>query len=594
MGIPRFFGQIIEKFPKTHFWKANQHIDHFFIDFNSIVYDTHASIDKEKTNQMSTSQYESFLIKQVVAALTKMIVEVAKPKKTCYIAMDGPAPRAKMIQQRWRRFKGYHDEIYFTELKKKHGIEIPKHNWKTVNVSPGTKFMEKLSFEIVKAIKESKFNKHQKSLKIIFSDSNIPGEGEHKFMPMVRSLVNKKDETVCMYSPDADVIVLAMSTHKSNILILRRPRIDSEIETKQYISQGVEYFYLDIDVYRAAFIEANIGVDIGKDEVRIITDYVFLTFLGGNDFVIPIPYLQIKKERALDILINLYRKYLPLYSEYLIYFVKGQPMINMQFFKSIIDEIVRSEDYYMRGIQIRINKVKNEGLGDERRLSNEEGKTLYEKERAQYEHYPYYSKLHPEYKKYEPIFSKLNFSLPKHEWKHQYYQHFFNISMEDQEEYNSYRSKVCLNYLEAFVFTLRYYFNSTPPSWNWFYHFRAPPTISDLKINLDKFIPDLNKIQFECGKPYQPFDQLMMILPPQLGDYLPKGYGKLMDDELLPYYPIGFELDVIIGEKHIYAEPILPIIDDKKVINETKKIKLSTLDKKRNQLGTKPFEFQKK
>ena len=72
--------------------------------------------------------------------------------------------------------------------------------------------------------------------------------------------------------------------------------------------------------------------------------------------------------------------------------------------------------------------------------------------------------------------------------------------------------------------------------------------------------------------PFKPFDQLMMVLPPQ-NDILPKSYRKLMKDEILKeYYPETFELDILAGEKFIYSEPLLPDIDVAKVMALTAEV----------------------
>ena len=165
------------------------------------------------------------------------------------------------------------------------------------------------------------------------------------------------------------------------------------------------------------------------------------------------------------------------------------------FFTHIFESIVKSEDYYMRGIQMRMNRVRD-GQGDEGKLEKEEGKTLYEKDVIRYEHYEYYSKLHPHYDKFKPVFQKFDFIKPKHVWKPIYYEHFYGINPDVLPEYNVYRTKICQNYLESLIFTLRYYFEGIP-SWTWYYRFRAPPVASDLLVNLSKFVKNINDIKFQ-------------------------------------------------------------------------------------------------
>ena len=608
MGIPAFFRQIIEKYPKTHSPSIDKKIDYFFVDFNSIIYDSYVKIMKKNKIYASNTQFENFLITEVVKTIVEMTINVVKPQKLLYIALDGSAPRAKMVQQRWRRYKHIKEHDYQLELIEKYEIEKPSITWDTSShIAPGTKFMKKLSTTLKKKINSGALSKHNKDLDIILSDSTVPGEGEHKFLPLIREMKNL-DDTICIYSPDADMIVLSMATMKKNIWILRKVKTtdDASDVEKSYRSNGSEYLYLSIDEYVGAFInklgfsEDTMVKDKKLDNVRIVIDYVFLTFFGGNDFVMPIPYLKIREERkagsntgGLGILMNIYQQLLSSEHDYLIIIKDGKYIVNMTFLIHIFESIVKSEDYFMRGIQMRMDKVK-EGFGDELKLDKEEGKTLYEKDMIRYNHYEYYSKLHPFYEKYKPIFDKFNFSKPKHIWKPIYYEHFFGIKPNVLPEYNTYRTKVCINYLESLIFTLRYYFEGVP-SWNWHYRFRAPPVASDLLTNLTKFVHDINTIKFVMGEPYKQFDQLMMILPPQMGNLLPKSYHNLMKDKLLPYYPIGFELDVVLGGKHIYSEPVLPFIDDKVVIEATQRVdkSLTKEERERNTISMEPYVKKK-
>ena len=125
MGIPAFFRQIIEKYPKTHCWNDDQKIDCFFVDFNSIIYDAYFKAEKDSSAKITTLQFEKLLIEKVIEEV-KSMADLINPSESLYLAMDGTAPRAKMIQQRWRRYKGEKDEKYFDELRKIHGEEKRK------------------------------------------------------------------------------------------------------------------------------------------------------------------------------------------------------------------------------------------------------------------------------------------------------------------------------------------------------------------------------------------------------------------------------------------------------------------------------------
>ena len=114
MGIPTFFRKIINDYPDTIMsWKTLEHVDYFYIDFNAIIYNIVHEIDKKTPPK----EYEKRILGNINKYLQKIICEIVKPQKGVYIAFDGSVPRAKMIQQRFRRFKGIKEKAYFEELK---------------------------------------------------------------------------------------------------------------------------------------------------------------------------------------------------------------------------------------------------------------------------------------------------------------------------------------------------------------------------------------------------------------------------------------------------------------------------------------------
>ena len=224
MGVPTLFLSII----KNKYYKnvhngvkdGNVDCDYFFLDYNGVVYKIYEKIKKNiEGHNMSKDKIEELLIEEVIKYTRYLICDVVKPKKMTYISLDGPAPRAKMVQQRSRRYIGYHDKIYLQNAKKKYNISSDNNEWdSSANISPGTNFMEKFSNALIKVMKEKGFSIHNSKMEVLLSNSNVPGEGEHKFLPIIR-LMRKKKSTenlkVYMYGSDADLIILAISTHKS-------------------------------------------------------------------------------------------------------------------------------------------------------------------------------------------------------------------------------------------------------------------------------------------------------------------------------------------------------------------------------------------
>jgi len=579
MGIPSYFRTILENYPNVIYANSKKKTDYFLIDFNSIIYSQIPKVDMQKNGNKTKIQIENLIIKYTIAYLKHAICDFVKPQKMIYFAFDGVAPRAKMTQQRWRRFKSIKENDFDNYLQKKYNL--PKEvNFDKKSISPGTKFMEKMSKQLQKAIKSGSFSTHTKNkLEYILSDSSIPGEGEHKYMNIIKNVTNKK-ENITLFSPDADVIVLAVSSNVNNIRILRMPQ---HLEREYYPTQ--EFIYLDIDEFKKILLSGILEVNSSFDIRNVFTDYIFLTILEGNDFVMAVPYLNMKKDK-MRTLMKIYRKILNKNKEYLIIVQKEKVSINRKFFIEFLDEISKNEERMLKNIQKRMHRTrKNRQLN---RFEKEKDQEPHQVEKCRFEHEEYFSEYNPEYKKYNKIFNKVNYF--NENWKCDYYGHFLEIDCHNDKEYEMYLRKVCQNYIEALIFNMEYYL-FTSPAWRWHYRFRCAPCISDL-LQYIKSVPTALDVNLDKSTPYTPLQQLFMILPPQSKSYLPKKYGDLMVNEcspLIQYFPTDFELDVLAGEKFIYSEPILPELNDVKILRELEGIKLTKTEENRNKLNYEPI-----
>jgi len=577
MGIPSYFKTILSKYPQAIQKKLKNKIEYFFIDFNSIIYDSVVKIDFEKHKNKSMTQLENILIKEVIKDLQDLICKQVKPSKMVYIAMDGVAPRAKMIQQRFRRYKGIIETEFKNELKEKYNIPIYKSF--TGMFSPGTKFMIKLSKQIEKAIKDKKFSKHtKKELQFILSDTSNPGEGEHKYMPKLRELVTSNSKSnVVVLSPDADVIVLSMLSKKKNVFIMRPTKDMGNF------ALDVNFVYLEVDFVSNVFIETLMG-ESTKDKDRLLYDYIFLTSIEGNDFVIPIKFMKMKIDN-MRLLTKFYNEVSE--SEYLVDITDSGFKINKSFFMRILQKIADIEQHKFQGLMKRIHYTKK---NNNQNNSKENGKSPYEIAVSRFEHKAYYDKQNPNYHKYIKEFSKIDYW--KDDWKEQYYDYFLQINTKNEKEYNYFMKRVCQNYLEGFYFNMEYYITGIP-AWRWHYRYRCAPMASDL-LTYMKHYPKCLDIKIDKLTPYTQLQQLFMIIPPQLKSLLPPKYAKLVDtvdSGLVQYFPLKFELDVVMGDKFIYSEPNLPDFNDEKVIEVLEKIKLSKTDENRNKLSDSVIEI---
>ena len=132
--------------------------------------------------------------------------------------------------------------------------------WDTNAITTGTYFMKKINNSIREWIKD------QNNYKIIFSDSNERGEGEHKILQYIKE---NNIKTSVIYGLDADLIMLSMVSGKENIYLLRE-RTEYNIENTEN-----EYIYLIIDELKK-FLIREIGVKAPKQ--ILINDYIFICF----------------------------------------------------------------------------------------------------------------------------------------------------------------------------------------------------------------------------------------------------------------------------------------------------------------------------
>jgi len=75
-----------------------------YLDLNGIVHNAIHGNDPKRHERISKLDDLEELWAAIMRSIDEL-VHVAKPKKVLFLAVDGVAPRAKMNQQRARRFK---------------------------------------------------------------------------------------------------------------------------------------------------------------------------------------------------------------------------------------------------------------------------------------------------------------------------------------------------------------------------------------------------------------------------------------------------------------------------------------------------------
>ena len=124
MGVPAFFRWLIEKYPKvlTVLLEKRPTVidgvwlpldlntpnpngiewDNLYIDMNGLIHPCAHPIDREAPST------EAEMYVDIGKYLDRLFAAI-RPRKLLFLAIDGVAPRAKMNQQRMRRFRAAQD-----------------------------------------------------------------------------------------------------------------------------------------------------------------------------------------------------------------------------------------------------------------------------------------------------------------------------------------------------------------------------------------------------------------------------------------------------------------------------------------------------
>ncbi|RDA82743.1 hypothetical protein CP532_6874 [Ophiocordyceps camponoti-leonardi (nom. inval.)] len=380
MGIPAAFRWLSNKYPKiisavreeqpvtladgsvipvdtTSPNPNGEEFDNLYLDMNGIVHPCSHPEDRPAPSDEEEMMLEVF-------KYTDRVVNMVRPRKILMIAVDGVAPRAKMNQQRSRRFRSAQEAKQKEEdkqellklLRQKTDAAPPDADLESIAkkafdsnvITPGTPFMDILAMSL-RYWCQYKLNTDPAwaKLKIIISDATIPGEGEHKIMSFVRSQRASPDYDPntrhVIYGLDADLIMLGLATHEPHFRVLRedvffqdskfRPcklcgqkghearNCRGESKGKQE-SEAVPgsltgsclkpFIWLHVSILRE-YLAAELyvpGLQFRFDLERAIDDWVFMCCFVGNDFLPHLPALEIR-EHGIDTLTTIWRDNLP-------------------------------------------------------------------------------------------------------------------------------------------------------------------------------------------------------------------------------------------------------------------------------------------
>jgi 5'-3' exoribonuclease 1 len=653
---------------------------------NGVIHQcSHSSDEKLIT---SRDESEIFL---AIFAYVQALFDKIRPGKLFFLAVDGVAPRAKMNQQRSRRFRTAAEkaEAEAKEAKKELAAQAKILNdpsamdaissksvvkyFDTNCITPGTEFMERLSahlcYFIAKRIDE---DPNWRNVKIIFSGPEVPGEGEHKVMEWIRyerSQANHEPNLRhCLYGLDADLIMLGLLSHEPHFSLLReevtfgRGKKNAPGAALKGADQ-VRFNLMHLGLMRN-YMQDEFGGPLAEslsfeyDFELILDDFVLLSLFVGNDFLPHLPHLHIN-ENALGLLFDAYKSTLPSLDGYL----NDCGRINLGRCAQVLKNVVNSErqvfesecsEELMRGVSTKEKSSssslppitpKQKAIFDDfvTKFLRQERETCWECEASLIADHPEdrvfvaglakdfmlileftedhsflirkcfeddedefcdgssseekwtfsldTEKIISRYEK-RPILSELDpqelaTAILSHEdslwntWKARYYAE----KMEIRETKS--REALLQKYCEGLEWVMAYYYEGVA-SWSWFFNYHYAPFLSDVIEFLTS--GQYGGVQFELGRPFAPFEQLMGVLPSLSSSLVPGPLAALMtspESPILHFFPTEFESD-LNGKKNSWEAVVkIPFIDEALLVKtlEEKYRLLTETELRRNRFG---------
>jgi len=574
MGVPGLFASLVKNYNKQDSKIIKQSIDndlpnHLYLDFNGAIYQVlRDEIKTEETLIIHTIDY----LEKLCAIIPNL--------DFIYIAIDGVCPRAKMEQQRQRRFHSVCKKNRSTKINQLFGNDLDKSsvntNIDTNMITPGTRFMHQLSIEIKNKLKDED-NTIFKNKKIIFSDSSIPQEGEHKILHHIKEvshlsingtekeqLLYGSEHNTIIYGLDGDLIYLSLTTHINNIYLFREA---SEYGNLAVFHSGKPYLFMDMAILQNAIIDyfyKYCGIIDNTKINQYINDYVFLGMILGNDFM-PKQYWFSIHEGGYERLLSAYFQIHNHTEQFLVNINSMQ--INTEMLCDLLFIIKEQEKETIDNLFEKRKKLRI-------RVNDE----MTERERQQL-----LADMYP----LQHLYVEKAIDPYKQGWQSRYYKTCFNM-----DNNNENLEMITQTYLKTLVWNFLYYFDECP-SWDWYYPYAYSPTFTDIYNELVKHkninVTTTSKI-FQFGKtsPVNQQTLLFMVLPFASRKFIINDARLQLETEksnMNIYFPKTYSLNVAFHRYYYECTPIIYKMDLVKVKHFIKECKLTSEEKKRNIIG---------
>ncbi|KAL0229921.1 hypothetical protein PCE1_003485 [Barthelona sp. PCE] len=562
MGIPKFYRWISQRYPQINEsvvppTAGGPQFDNLYLDTNGLIHmATHGNHDGLVGNFDEQKCYE-----QIIEMIDHIFCTVS-PKKLLFIAIDGPAPRAKMNQQRERRFRSAMDAENDKKAAIERGETVPDKIFDTNAITPGTEFMMRLDAILQHYLVEKvNTDPNWQRIKVVYSSCQVPGEGEHKVMEYLRNETAQPgyDPSTrhCCLGLDADLIMLALTCHQPNFSLLREEQVFDKTNTNKSMRE-INWTYLHLSIFRD-YLEIEMNKNLqGCDIERLIDDFILLAYTIGNDFLPSLPSIAIVN-KSFEEIFNIYGRVQPAFVDD--GYLNNCGEINFENLCMFMSELATFEETTFE------KKISNEAQGKKgmRRMDFDEinGASMMLDDEDEI------FRMDEQY--IVSNYSKMKFTSHS-ELRQKYYLIKFHVDINEDPGFPDRLAKI---YVKSLVWVLSYYYLGVV-DWNFYYPYHYAPLVSDIaRVDFN----DLD-LTFNTELPASlPFTQLLCVLPPASAPLLPPEFAELMYcDELKDMYPERFAIDMDGARRTWEGVVLLPYLDVDLLLEKIGQIDTDSMD----------------
>lgn len=548
MGVPRFAPWLKDRYPHLVLDACPRQVEGLYVDVNGVI---HPFCHGPEADGLP----ESEKIENILGYL-ELLVRTAQPSSLLFLAVDGVAPRAKMNQQRARR--------YMSAATGDGSTLSAENSFDSNAISPGTEFMARVTAAMEKFIADKLTSDDHlwSSISVVLSDSNVPSEGEHKIIKFLRSQTGATTFLPrghhVVVGLDADLVFLSLSLHIPSMVLMRdtSSQRQSHGPRRQFTSMDSIFEYFSIDAIGESLVSEIYHLSMSKGfaakipssaychtvssgyqysvrcdkavpsryhpclapyNSKVIDDFIVLAIAVGNDFMSRLPSAYCG-EAALDHVLECYASDVLPYG----FVTSGSGELNEEMLSRFFESYAAVE----------------------KRLF------LYGEDPD------FWVEWSEKEKKYDEL-CRLYYASTKLE---------------------SVLEEACRDYIHAISFVWSYYSRLEAVDWQWFYPHHYSPMAKDLHaylkthpfVRASSLVPEVNE---PCDK----FLQLLSILPPRSAALVPPVCRKLL--EPTPenkHVAVSWDVDftgALKEEEHL-AAVLLPFADMRDLKKKFEEVKL--------------------